>query len=140
VLQVGSLLEAALSQIIYRAQNHTREGVPNIEEADRRKIEGKKIDRFSSVIDVLRKYCVLDPLGREIYDDLHKLRRYRNKIHIQDDIDIPGVSRDEGTAFDDHICDWALRLNEQVIKYLSDHLCRPENLHRYVNPLIVPSP
>jgi hypothetical protein len=35
VLQVGAILEAALIQIIYRAQSFSREGVPNITEVDR---------------------------------------------------------------------------------------------------------
>src|SRR5713101_1496519 len=98
VVQLGSIVEAALAQIIYRAQNHTREGVPNISEADRSEIEGKKIDKFNSVIDVLKKYKVLDALGGDIYDELHKLRKYRNKVHIQDNIAIEGVSRDDNAA------------------------------------------
>jgi hypothetical protein len=138
VLQVGSIIEAALAEIIYRAQNFNREGVPNISEADRAEIEGKKIDKFNSVIDVLKKYSVLDTLGAGIYDELHKLRKYRNKIHIQDDIGIEGVSRDEADAFSAEICAWAIGLNMLVIKYLSDHLPRPAGLHGYVNPLTVP--
>ena len=84
VLQTGSLLEAALDQIIFRAQNYNREGVPNIAEADRLAIAGKKIDKFNSIIDVMKKYKILDELGNDIYDDLHRLRKYRNKVHIQD--------------------------------------------------------
>jgi ABC-type phosphonate transport system ATPase subunit len=41
VVQVGSRLEAALAQIIYRAQNFNREGMKNISEADRQQIEGE---------------------------------------------------------------------------------------------------
>jgi len=95
VLQAGAILEAALSQIIYRAQNYNREGVPNISEIDRLEIENKKVDKFNSIIDVLRKYSVLDALD-SIYDDLHTIRKYRNKIHIQDQIAIEGVSANEG--------------------------------------------
>ena len=29
VVQAGSIVEAALDQIIYRAQNYTKEGIPN---------------------------------------------------------------------------------------------------------------
>ena len=139
VLQVGAILEAALSEIISRAQHHTLEGVPNIVEADRREIEGKKIDKFNSVIDVLRKYAVLDGLGRDVYDELHRLRRYRNKVHIQDRINIEGVSADEADAFNDDICDWALALNLRVLRHLSENLQRPEEVHGYVAPLRIPS-
>src|SRR5437868_8194187 len=71
VIQVGSILEAALAQIIYRAQNYNQEGVPNITEADRLQIEGEKADKFFNVIGVLEKYGVLNGLGAGIYADLH---------------------------------------------------------------------
>jgi hypothetical protein len=138
VLQVGSILEASLAEIIYRAQNFNREGVPNIAEADRAEIAGKKIDKFNSIIDVLRKYAVLDGLDREIYDELHKLRKFRNKVHIQDDIEIAGISRDEEDAFSDAVCTWALALNARVVKHLSEHLRRPDEVADYVQPLVIP--
>src|SRR4051794_5748262 len=44
-------------------------------EADRSQIEGEKADKFFQVIEVLKKYAVLnDDLGEAIYDELHKLR------------------------------------------------------------------
>jgi putative transcriptional regulator len=46
------------------------EGVPNIVKADRREIEAKKIDKFNTVIDILKKYKVLNALGDNIYDEL----------------------------------------------------------------------
>src|SRR5262249_50258812 len=74
VVQLGSIVEAALAQIIYRAQNYNREGVPNISEADRAEIEGQKIDKFYKIIEVLKGYKVLDALGPDVYEDLHRLR------------------------------------------------------------------
>ena len=119
VLQVGSILEAALSEIIYRAQNHTIEGVPNIAEKHRRAIKGKKIDIFSKVIDVMQKYEILDGLGDDIYTELHKLRCYRNKIHIQGYF--KGASwQDEPCIFSNDVCAWALKLNQRVLKNLSE--------------------
>jgi hypothetical protein len=138
VMQVGSILEAALAEVIWRAQNFNREGVPNIPEADRQEIEGKRVDKFNSVIDVLRRHHVLDAIGAETYEELHRLRRFRNKIHIQDDINIEGVSRDEKNAFSDAICDWAIDLNYRVIRYLSDDLARPSHVEGYVAPLTIP--
>lgn len=138
VLQVGSILEAALSEIIARAQHFNREGVPNISEADRLEIQGKKIDKFNTVIDVLKKYSVLNGVEENIYDELHKLRRYRNKIHIQDDINIQGVSRDELDSFNADLVAWALTLNHRVLKYLSENLQRPERIHVYLRAVRVP--
>jgi hypothetical protein len=137
VLQVGSILEACLCEIIFRAQNFNREGVPNISESDRREIEGKKIDKFNSVIDVLKKYKVLK-LDPNIYDELHKLRKYRNKVHIQDNIEIKGISRDEAEAFSSETCNWVIELNRRVIKHLSEYFSRPEDIRRYMEPLSIP--
>jgi len=58
-LQAGSIVEASMTEIIFRAQHYSREGVPNIIEADRQEIAGKKIDRFNNTIDVFRKYGML---------------------------------------------------------------------------------
>jgi hypothetical protein len=140
-IQAGAIVEAALAQILYRAQKHTREGVPNISEADRSAIEGKKkIDRFKAIIDVMKKYKVLDSVGAGIYDELDKLRAYRNKVHIQLDIAINGVSRDESTAFSDEIRDWALGLNVRILQHLSERFPRPKGLEQHAQLLSVPSP
>ena len=136
VLQVGSILEAALSEIIYRAQNHTKEGVPNIAKKDRQAIESKKIDIFSKVIDVMRKYKILDDLGDDIYNELHKLRRYRNKIHIQGYF--KGAWQDEPCIFSNDVCAWALMLNQRVLKHLSEVFPRPEYIHKFLRSLRVP--
>jgi hypothetical protein len=139
VVQAGSMCEAALSQIIYRAQNFNREGVKNISKADQAEIEGKKIDKFNNVIDVMKKYGVLDELGKEIYDELHKLRKYRNKVLIEDTIDIEGVSLDESAAFSDQLAAWAVKLNAKILKHLSEKYSRPKPLDSYVGTLVVPT-
>jgi hypothetical protein len=138
IIQTGSIVEAGLDQIIFRAKNHNREGVPNLSEHYRAQIETKKIEKFAIIIDVLKKYHVLDALGTGTYDELHKLRKYRNKVHIQEDIDIKDVSRDDSNAFSDEVRDWALNLNVRVLSFLSEHLPRPKYLHSYVAPLVVP--
>lgn len=139
VIQIGSITEAALGEIIYRAQNFNREGVPSISEADRLAIADKKIDKLNSIIDVMKKYRVLDALGGDIYDNLHKLRKYRNKIHIQENVAIEGVSRDEAEVFNDEVRNWAIKLNKQVLKHLSEKFPRPKELGGYVGDLSIPS-
>ena len=98
------------------------------------------MDNFNNIIEVMKKHKLLDELGTDIYDELHKLRKYRNKVHIYLDVGIDGVSRDEVTAFSNDICTWALKLNVRVLKHLSAKRPRPEGLARYVKPIIVPSP
>ncbi|ASP54329.1 hypothetical protein [Sinorhizobium meliloti] len=136
VVQVGSILEAALGQIIYRAQNFNQEGVPNIVEADRQEIEGKKIDKLNNIIDVMRKYDLLNELGGGIYDELHTLRKFRNKVHIQDTNE--GVPPDEEAAFTSARCVWSLELCATVLGFLSQKFPRPADVAKYVEPLRIP--
>ena len=136
VVQVGAILEAALGQIIYRAQNFNQEGVPNIAEADRQAIEGKRIDKLNNIIDVMRKYELLNELGGGIYDELHTLRKFRNKIHIQDDNE--DVPRDEELAFTSQRCVWSLGLCATVLAFLCQKFPRPADVAKYVQPLCIP--
>ena len=139
VLQAGSILEAALSEIIFRAQHFNREGVPNISENDRLKIQGKKIDTFNNVIDVLKQHGWLDGLGTNIYRKLHNLRRYRNKIHIQYFINIDGVSPDEKIAFSRPLTSSAMDLNLNVLTHLNCEFARPKHIQGSVQPFCVPT-
>ena len=52
-----------------------------------------------------------------IYDDLHKLREYRNRVHIQLDSELPDVSRDEDKAFSKAILSWALKPNISILEH-----------------------
>jgi hypothetical protein len=140
LLQAGAITEAALWEIIYRAQNFNREGVPNISEEDRAEIEGKKVERFKAIIDVMKKYKILDKAGADIYDELDKLREYRNKVHIQLDVKLEGVPRDEDKAFTDPVRDWALKLNVRVLKFLTENFARPADLAQFAHSITVPSP
>jgi hypothetical protein len=119
LIQAGSIMEAALAEIIYRAQHFNREGVPNISEADRAAIAKKEIERFKALIDVMKKYKILDGLGAGIYDELDKLRKYRNRVHIQNDTEVEGAPHEEDKAFDDAIVNWALAFNVRVLKHLN---------------------
>jgi hypothetical protein len=138
LLQAASLIEVAAIQIFYRAQNYNLEGVPNVTEADRQEIEDKQIDKFAVVIDNLRKYHILDGMGVDIYDELHKLRKYRNKIHIQLDVNIPGVHRDEGRVFTNAKTRWAVDLNWRVLSHLAEQYSRPNHIQGFVRPLRLP--
>ena len=138
ILQTASLIEVSAIQIFYRAKNYNREGVPSISEPDRLAISGKQIDKFSVVIDNMKKYGILDGLGADIYDELHKLRKYRNKIHIQLAVDVAGVGRDEDQLFKDDVTDWAIDLNWSVQNYLEKNYARPEYLRGHVQPLRLP--
>jgi hypothetical protein len=140
VIQAGSIVEAALNEIVYRAKTFTKEGVPNISKEDRDEIATKTVEKFSVIIDVMKKYKILDGLGAAtIYDELHKLRKYRNKVHIQTDVDIQGVSRDEPTAFSKTIVGWSLEFTVRVLNHLNATYARPKELEQYAHELSIPS-
>lgn len=139
VVQAGSIIEAALDQIFYRAKNFNREGVPSILEGDRQKIAAKKIGRFKVIIEKMQEYRLLDELGANIYDDLHKLREYRNRVHIQLDSELTGVSREENKAFSKEIVSWALQLNIKILEHLIKRFPRPKHLDQFATQITVPT-
>jgi hypothetical protein len=125
VVQAGSIVEAALDQIIYRAQEYTREGVPNIPDAELKEIRETEIGRFNKINQAMKKHKLLDKLGDTIYKDLDRLRELRNRVHIQFDDKPVGVSRDDHYAFSDNEVDWAISLCTRVLKYLTRLRLRP---------------
>lgn len=83
-----------------------------------------------------RKYDLLNELGGGIYDELHMLRKYRNKVHIQDDNE--DVPRDEEVAFTQEKSAWSLALCAAVLDLLSRKFPRPAGIDKYVQPLCIP--
>lgn len=138
VLQATSMIEVAAIQIFYRARNYNLEGVPRISEEDRKSVAMKQIDKLAVIIDNLRKYGVLDGLGEYIYDDLHMLRKYRNKIHIHLNVDVPGAPIDEDQLFTTFRVNWAIDLCWRVHSHLAEHYSRPDHIAGYVSPLRLP--
>jgi hypothetical protein len=138
VVQAGSIVEAALDQIIYRVQNHTREGVPNIPADDLKKIRETEIERFNNIIQGMKTHKLLDGLGVTIYDDLHRLRKLRNRVHIQFDDKPDGLGRDDHQAFSDKEVVWSLSLCIRVLKHLGDRFPRPEALGVFAHEVSIP--
>jgi acetolactate synthase small subunit len=95
VIQASSIVEAGLDQIIYRAKNYNREGVPNISEEDRLAIAATTVEKFNNIIQTMKKYKILDELG---------------------------TSRNEWTAFSNEIVAWALA--SMHLSRRCDTLCR----------------
>lgn len=139
VIQAAAIVEVCLAQIIYRAQNFNREGVPNISEDDRKAIADTTVEKFNNIVQTMQKYKILDAMGREIYDDLHVLRKYRNKIHIQDRLDIEGASRNEDAAFSTKVVNWALDFSVRLLKHLNEKYSRPKELEPYAREITLPN-
>jgi hypothetical protein len=138
VVQAGSIVEAALDQIIYRAQNYTKEGVPNIPDDELKKIRDTTINRFNNIIEAMKARKLLDGIGGTIYDDLHRLRELRNRIHIQFDDKPAKLSRDDHEAFTDKEVVWSLALCIGVLKYLGKQFPRPKDLDAFTPEVSIP--
>ncbi len=139
VVQAGSIMEAALDQIIYRAQNYTKEGVPNIGAEELKKIRGTKIERFNNIIQAMETHKLLDGLGAGIYKELHQLRKLRNRVHIQFDDEPEGLGRDDHQAFTDKNVSWSLALCVKVLRRLGERFPRPEALGVFAHDLSIPT-
>jgi hypothetical protein len=87
----------------------------------------------------MKKYNILKGLGEGIYDELHKLRKYRNKLHIQTDVDIKGIAREEDVAFSAEIVTWSLEFTVRVLKHLNTQFPRPKELEQFAHKLSIPA-
>ncbi|MCK1699905.1 hypothetical protein IVA86_00225 [Bradyrhizobium sp. 146] len=135
----SSIVEAALDQIIYRAQNFTKEGVPNIGAEEIKKIRGTKIERFNNIIQAMETHKLLDGLGADIYKDLHYVTRLRNWINIQFDDEPEELGRDDQLAFTDKNVSWSLALCTTVLTHLGERFPRPEALGVFAHDLSIPA-
>lgn len=125
-------------EILYRAQKFTREGLPNISKADQAAIATNKKDTFDFYIRTFAKHKLLDGMGGGIYDELHKLRKYRNKIHIQKDAKVANASRDEDKLFSDAVTNWSVSTARKTIEFLSKTYPRPKGIEGHVQPIKLP--
>jgi len=139
VVQAGSLVEASLDQIFYRAKNFTKEGLPNIPEEERKEISSKKVERFATMIAVMQKHKMLDGLGADIYKELERLRQFRNRVHIHLVDEPEGAGQRENHAFSKVNVEWAFKLSIRVLKYLSDTYPRPETLEQFAHEIPMPN-
>lgn len=140
VIQVGSIVEAALDQIIYRAQSYVREGVPNIDEDELEAIRSTKIERFNNIIQAMRARGLLDGLEADIYDELDRLRQLRNRIHIQFDDKPAQIGRDDADAFTEDTVNWALGFCITLLTFLRDEYPRPRQLSVFAHDISIPRP
>jgi hypothetical protein len=138
VVQAGSIVEAALDQIIYRAQNYTKESIPNIPAEDLKKIRDTEIERFNNIIQAMKTHKLLDRLGEAVYDDLHRLRKLRNRVHIQFDDKPKDLGRKDHEAFTDKNVVWSLSLCIKVLKHLGERFPRPEALGVFAHEVSIP--
>ena len=82
IVLIASIAEALLFDLYLKVEHFTIEGVPSIPAEVLEEIRTKTIDQFAKYIDNAKSKSLLGS-DTDIYDKLHKLRKLRNRIHIQ---------------------------------------------------------
>ncbi len=85
IVTIASIIEAILFDFFFRAKNFTIEGIKNIPTEILNYFKLKKISKFESYIRSAEKHGLFDPCGIETYENLHDLRKLRNRVHIQNE-------------------------------------------------------
>ena len=119
VIQIASILEAALGEIISRARDSGDQTIPNFTEQERKDIRGEEIGTFERIINVHKKYETLNSLGGNIYGDLHEIRTARNKIHL-------GFQKCDN-FFVDSLIEKAMDVNHRVLECLEKDFFHPQD-------------
>ena len=131
IVLCSSMIELCLCEVFHRARFHTKEGVPTLSAKQLRGLSMTSKDEFSLYISQCRQNKVLGT--GEVYDKLEKLRRLRNRTHIQNlSAEAP---RCERKAFSNTEVDNAAKLLEEVLRCISTRYPRPKT---YTEDVILP--
>ncbi|WP_018318214.1 hypothetical protein [Bradyrhizobium sp. WSM2793] len=112
--------------------------MPNIPAEVLKKIRDTQIERFNNIIQAMKTHKLLDGLGATIYDDLHRLRELRNRVHIQFDDKPEESGRNDHDAFTSKNVAWSLDLCIKTLKHLSEKFPRPERLGMFAHDVSIP--
>lgn len=127
-----SIIDAVLYDFYGRVKNHTREGVANIAAAVIAEWRGTTIDRLDRYITQAKKHDLFGE-PEQFYEDLHTLRKLRNRIHIQNEKN--NFEPDECAAFTEARMVQSERAVEKVLTYMAANHARN---HDYVAQFHLP--
>jgi hypothetical protein len=85
IILIGSICEAILHDLHMRMNLYTVEGVKGIAATVLSYVRGKKIDKFETYIASAKKHSLLGAPSESIYGELERLRKLRNRVHIQNE-------------------------------------------------------
>lgn len=127
-----SIIDAVLHDFYSRVRTHTREGVANVAAAVIAEWRGTAIDRLERFITQAKKH---DLFGQpdDFYDDLHTLRKLRNRIHIQNEK--KDFEPDDYQAFTEARMVLSEKAVEKVLTHMAAHHAR---VHDYVADFQLP--
>ena len=136
VVLLATITEAMLYDFYKRIYTNTQEGIVNISNTVLWHIRNKKIDEFSKYISNAKKHNFFDSDDKSFYDELEKLRKMRNRIHIQNAKFFK--PKDEGSVFTEEAKEVAEKCVEKVAKILSKKYSRPSCTTGYVTEMNFP--
>lgn len=116
VIIIASIAEAVLYDFYARMRGFTREGVDTVPDSVLEDVRSKHIDEFAKYIDHAKSKKLLGE-GEAIYDDLHTLRKLRNRIHIQNTK--RQFAPHEGSVFTSERQVFAEKTLERMLRFLS---------------------
>ncbi len=136
IVTIASICEAVLSDFHFKVRVYTIEGVENLSDEILNYIRGKKIDEFGKYIASSKKHNLFDANDNQIYESLDKMRKLRNRIHIQNTKN--HFEPDEVIAFSlQRQREMEITL-ENVLKTMATKYPRPKNATGFVNDFNVP--
>ena len=140
VFLLGSVIEAILFDLHFKAKSYTREGVKGFDAKTLKSVANSKRDKFVTFIDWAKKYEIY-ALSPEQYEFLHYIRELRNRMHIQIS-KRPSYIRDnkDDRLFDPNTQTKVQSLLELVLERSAKMYPRPEEIreNNYVGPISIP--
>lgn len=131
-----AIIEALLYDLHKRVKWFTREGVLGMPANIITYIRGKQIDKLETLIASCRKHDLFDEPGLTFYDDLDRLRRIRNRLHLQNEKN--DLEPEDANAFSAERLALSERAVEYVMMTLQAKYPRPANI--YTQPFHLPWP
>lgn len=125
IITLMSIIEAVLHDFCYRAKFHTREGIPSLRQDILDSLRSKKIDDLEKYISAAKKHHLFDTVHEDFYTDLDRLRKIRNRVHIQNkNKNLPIKELEVFKNEDKYLAECAL---EVVLRTLNKKFSRPEH-------------
>lgn len=132
IITIVSIIEALLYDLHYRVVAHTLEGVGNISDEVAEVIrDTNNLDKFNNLIQSAKKHGLIESEPSNIYDQLHSLRKLRNRIHIANENNEKPYN--EADAFTEQSMREAERIAELVMRIFERKYLRDDDKHYVTN-------
>lgn len=117
-------------------KTYTNEGVQGVTTSVLEYVRGKKIDKFELYISSAKKHSLLGPKDDDIYGELDKLRKLRNRVHIQNDKNY--LDANDSQAFSRGRQISSEKVMEKLFKKMASDHPRPDAATGFVNDFQLP--